>query len=438
MSLSRPAARTHKPGGQKPRRRVFATLCALFATSLVAVLSLTAVGGSATSSAAPTPKAPTVRASLGSSTVTLPGCTDVSHKGALHVSGKLLLNAADKGFAYYGITVYGGLEQGGSNKVWQQGQKAAMAQIEAAPWWHANTVRIQLNEADVFNKGIVNDGVNTAYLKAVCQQVSQIRKQGEEVVISDQTEWPEWSEGLPTARSVSFWQVIGKIYRNQQGVSLDLYNEPRLMTPPSGFKGNVANWRWQMWHNGGKADGQTFVGMQKLYDDVRATDPDNLIWIEGPYYDDTLGMANQYPIKGTGIVWSLHHPVLTNTSDWTKYFGFLAASYPMVDGEWGQYAGNKPECRAGAQKTVPTFLKYLRSKNIGMLGWSLQPGAMLADPHHYQPSNTWQSRDATSASQLRTPSRMYSNYSCSQKDIGEGAGEMLLNYFKAYSHLPSS
>ncbi len=444
MNAPQPEARQSAAAQSRPRGRRRVALTALCSVAVLAAVAFAAARGAASTSAAPSPRPAGLKVKLGKSTYTLPSCPDVSHLGALHVSGKLLLKADNTGFAYYGITVYGGLELGGSTQDWTKGLESAMAQIKASTYWHANTVRIQLSEQNVFNYGNPSDGLDTTFLNDVCQEVQQVRRQGQEVVLSDQTEWPDWNERLPTERTVEFWQVIGTIFRNQQGLSFDLYNEPRLYRPEpaSYYNGHFPPlnpaWVWSTWLNGGTADDQTFVGMQQLYDDVRATDPDNVIWIEGPYFDDTLGLASQYPIQGSGFVWSVHHPVLTDATAWDQYFGYLAKQYPMVDGEWGQYASTKSECRVGAQNTVPVFLKYLRSHNIGMIGWSLQPGAMLADPQHYTTTNNWVARDSTDPTQLRTPSRMFANYSCSNEDIGEGAGLQLMNYFKGYSHLPSS
>jgi hypothetical protein len=433
----------HSSGANRARRRAAIALAGLFSAVLLVVATVTATGDTTASSAAPRPKdSGHLRVTVAGKSLPIPGCTDPSKSGALHITKNRLLKANNAGFAYYGLTVFGGLEHGGNDAAWQQGENSAMAQIKASTYWHANTIRLQIAEENVFVDGNAKDGINTPFLDAVCKEVQQVRRQGQEVVISDQTEWPDWTESNPTERTVNFWRVIDAIYGNKVGISYDLYNEPRLNypKPTASYHGHLPainlKWVWNIWRNGGKAAGQTFVGMQQLYNDVRAGGINNIIWIEGPFYDDSLGMASGYLIKGKNIVWSIHHPTLTNASNWKKFFGYLAATYPVVDGEFAQYAGTKPECRSTAYKTIPVYLKYLLSLHIGVIGWSLQPGAMLADPHRYIPTNTWVSRDSSVASQLRTPSRMWPNYSCSNKDIGEGAGQVIMNYFKNNAHLP--
>ncbi len=368
-------------------------------------------------------------------------CSDPSHSGALHVRGNKLLDANNKLFIPYGITTYGGIEYGGGNQ-WQTFEPAVVAQIKASrEYWHANTVRFQVAEQNLFNNGVPADGVNKAVLDSLCSQVQLIRSQGQEAVISDQTEWPNWEERLPTANSVAFWKVIASVFNNDPGISFDLYNEPRLFypNPTASYGGNLPavnkDWIWKTWRDGGYADAQHFVGMQQLVNDVRRSGAENVIWIQGPYFDNTLGLAGQYPVHGTNLVWEVHHPALTGPSDWQQNFGYLTTKYPVVDGEWGQYSSNRPECRPQSYTMVPKYLAFLRSHNVGVLGWSLQPGAMLADPNHSMPTNTSAPGDATDPTALGTPNQLSSNYACvNNSNVGEGAGQALMDEFKQYSH----
>jgi endoglucanase len=363
-------------------------------------------------------------------------CKDPSNQGALHVSGNKLLDAAGKEFVPYGVTTTGGIDYIGDN-AWKTYQPQVLAQIKAAhTYWHANTIRLPVGEGNIFNKGVVGDGVNTAVLKVLCQQVQLVRRLGMQAVIVDQTEWPDWSERLATPRSVAFWKVITGIFNNQPGVSYDLFNEPHLFnastsaTAPSMSQ----NWIWRMWRNGGKAGGQDYVGMQQLFNDVRRTGATNVTWIEGPYFDNTLQLAGKYPVHGTNMVWSIHHPGLISSADWNLNFGYLTSKYPVVDGEWGQYSASRPECRSTAYTMVPQYLAYLHAHNIGVLGWTLEPGAMLADPDHTLPANFSVPGQTSNPADLATPNQMSSSYACTNADVGQGAGQLLMNEFKEFSH----
>jgi hypothetical protein len=365
-------------------------------------------------------------------------CTDPSRVGALHVSGNELLDDQNERFMPYGISTYGGMEYGGGD-AWKTYQPQVIAQIKAAhQYWHANTVRLQVSEANVFNNGVVKDGLNTSVLKLLCDQVQLVRSEGEEVVISDNTEWPDWTQNLPTARTVAFWKVIGSIFNNQPGISFDLYNEPRIYAPKTtaAHHGIVPtsspNWIWSAWLHGGDYDGQHYIGEQALIDDVRASHAENVIWVEGPYFDNTLNLAGQYPVHGTNLVWSIHHPTMISRSHWDEEFGYLTRRYPVVDGEWGQYSASRPECRPTSYALVPSYLAYLREHHIGVLGWSLQPGAMIDDPSGTVPANFSVPGETADPADLSQPNQMSSSYAC-QNGLNQGAGQQLMNEFTQYS-----
>jgi endoglucanase len=362
-------------------------------------------------------------------------CKDPATTGALHVTGNKLLDSANKVFVPYGVTAFGGMEYGGGD-AWKVYQPQVIAQIDAAhKYWHANTIRLQMSEVNLFNNGVVSDGINKQVLQKLCEQVQLVRKDGMQAVISDQTEWPNWTERLPTARTVAFWKVIASIYRNQPGVSFDLYNEPRIFTASSvkGAGPESKDWIWHIWLHGGEAAGEHYVGMQALFNDVRNSGAQNVTWVEGPYFDNTLGLAGQYAVHGTNMVWDVHHPGLTDSTAWDGNFGYLTKKYPVVDGEWGQYSSNRPECRPASYTVVPQYLAYLRAHNVGVIGWSLQPGAMLADPTHAMPKNFSVPGQTTNPAELASPNQLTSSYACTNDDVGQGIGQLLMNEFKQYS-----
>ena len=71
---------------------------------------------------------------------------------------------------------------------------------------------------------------------------------------------------LPDAGAQRAWQVPAPMFASDNGVMFELYNEPH--ENDNGF-GNVT---WDVWQNGGDTgQGWQAVGMQQLYDTVRAT-----------------------------------------------------------------------------------------------------------------------------------------------------------------------
>jgi Cellulase (glycosyl hydrolase family 5) len=362
-----------------------------------------------------------------------PRCADPSSSGGLHVVGNKIVSVGDAQFIPYGVSVFGGVGDGNDDKNWEPGVDSGIAQIEAAKDWHANTIRLQVSEDDVFNDVTAGDTFNASFLNAVCHEVQLARKEHMEVVINDQTEWPDWSEADPTTQTEAFWKYMVEAYDNEPGISFDLFNEPHVYFPTIDTSEPAnTSWVWTTWRNGGESDGTRFIGMQTLVTYIQKLKANNVLWVEGPYFDDSLANVTEQPITGKNIVYSIHHPSL-RPENWANNFGNLSSKYPVVDGEWSQYAALRPECQNGAYTKVPVYLSYLRAHDIGLLAWSLQPGSLVADPKHQLPSNTTARDDTTNPKDLLAPTTMQSNYTCTSAHVGEGDGRLILNYFKAYS-----
>lgn len=81
---------------------------------------------------------------------------------------------------------------------------------------------------------------------------------------------------LPDQRGAMFWRQVAMMFASNPLVAFDLYNEPHDISDAA-------------WLNGGPAkdDGvpYTGLGMQQLYDIVRATGARNLVFISGPHWD---------------------------------------------------------------------------------------------------------------------------------------------------------
>jgi hypothetical protein len=398
--------------------------------------------------------------------LTVPKCSEptlsstATAKANLHVSGNQLLNGDNQLFVPEGISIFGGLQDGDYDQDWEPAIGSANAQIEAAPDWHANTVRIQVAEGNVFHDITPGLSYNAPFLATLCQEVQLARSQGEDVIINDQTEFPNWNERNPTESTEKFWQIIAATYKNQPGIIFDLFNEPRLVfnqalsssseselyrdidPATASLKDSLAipdslpvinnQWIWKIWQKGGYANDTHYIGMQALVDEIRGRGIDNVIEIEGPWFDDNLSLAENYPIKGKNIIWSIHHPALNGVNSWDRNFGYLSDEYPVIIGEWSQFASPTAECYPNAPTMVPKFLQYAHEHNMGVLGWSLQAGSLLADKQRLLPTNVTHSYEPTNPFDLMQPSQIQSNYACNKTEVGQGAGQLLLNYFKKY------
>jgi hypothetical protein len=368
----------------------------------------------------------------------------------LHVTGNQMLTASGSRFIPEGVSVYGGLEDAD----YKQNIPNDDAQIEAAAlYWHANTVRLQVAESNLFSHLKKGQSYNTEFLSSLKKQVALIQSFGMVAVINDQTEFTSKIPN-PTSETSKFWQVVGSTFRSNPGVMFDIFNEPRL-TRSSGtnstinqdelshlfdghmlkiLSGNATRLTsaqvWNIWRNGGHENSVAYVGMQSIVNTIRQRGISNVIWVEGPYTARVLPEGKQL-LVGTNLVYSIHHPNLDKPTSWNA-IGTLAATHAVVDGEWAQYQSLRPECYDRAYTTAPRYLKYLQQNHIGVIAWSLQEGSLLSGNGQVRPTDTNTPSDPSRLQVFETPSRLLANYVCSKRS-GEGAGQLIQQYFSKNS-----
>ena len=345
--------------------------------------------------------------------------------GPFKVSGTLVLDASQKPFISYGLTVPG-LQ--GPN--WTSYTALDLQKITAtATDWCANTVRLQLNQDDLLKPD--GTSVNQAYLAAVKAEVSLAEHDHLAVVLNDETNLSpspaQYTERGPTPATETFWKVLAKLYANDPQVIFDLFNEPRMYS-----SGMPQAQEWQLWLDGGLFQGVYYpFGMAQLAAYVRTIlGARNLFWIEGPNFSASFaGMVQQHALLHvSGVVYSLHHPAgQPGPTAWNDDFGYLATDgvAPVVDGEWTNYepaptkspTSQPTSCWSNAPTAVPAFLKWLASNSIGLNAYQLQPGFLIR-----------------SYTNLALPTTMnaktWSCQSSQEPDPGQGAGSAVLAWFQ--------
>src|SRR5436190_1867572 len=121
--------------------------------------------------------------------------------------------------------------------------------------WKANVVRLALNQ-DFWLQ-------NSAYPGTVDQAIQWAKAAGLDVILD--LHWSDKGELgvgvgqqiMADTNSVTFWTQVATKYKGDGRVMFELYNEPHDNS-------------WAVWRNGGSAGGFQVVGMQQLYDSVRA------------------------------------------------------------------------------------------------------------------------------------------------------------------------
>jgi endoglucanase len=94
--------------------------------------------------------------------------------------------------------------------------------------------------------------------------------------------------------ALTFWQQVASRYKNNPLVAFDLYNEPFNLTEEIWAHGGAVTW-----HN------TTFqaAGMQQMYDAVRGTGAQNLVFVSGNHWGNWFP---KIPLTGFNIVYAAH------------------------------------------------------------------------------------------------------------------------------------
>jgi len=237
--------------------------------------------------------------------------------------------------------------------------------------WNANVVRIALNQ-DFWLAG--SPLADPSYPDTVSQAIAWAEMAGMDVILdlhwSDQgvlgscvsTPTMTCQQLMPDANSLTFWSQVAARYQGDGRVMFELYNEPHDVS-------------WDVWRNGGDTGaGWKAVGMQQLYDAVRATGAQNLVLIGGLNWAYDLSGVPANRVKGYNIVYATH-PYGTPDgftrppSDWDRAWGSLTATDPVVATEFGVL--NDTACTTGYDQQVIT---YADAHSAGWTAWAWYPG----------------------------------------------------------------
>ncbi len=174
-------------------------------------------------------------------------------------------------------------------------------------------------------------------------------------------------QGMPDGDSLVFWRSVAQRYANRPGVIFGLYNEPHDVS-------------WGCWRDGGCTVAASVftlnvlasfraVGMQQLYDAVRAQGADNLVLVGGLGYGyDLSGVGQGFALRGENVAYDTH--VYTafhaTTADWDASFGALTDRYPVVSTEFGAN-----DCSTAATARLLKYFDAPRGKPANRMSWTI-------------------------------------------------------------------
>jgi hypothetical protein len=243
------------------------------------------------------------------------------------------------------------------------GEMLSAADIATIASWKANVIRIPLNQ-DFWLPNAAQHDPN--YAGTIAQEVAWAEANGMYVILDlhwsdagDATITQSGQQLMADENSLAFWKDLAPRYANDPHVLYELYNEPHDID-------------WGLWLNGGATSGGWMgVGMQELYDAVRALAP-NVILIGGNGWAGDLSGVPQYPVQGHDLMYVAHNydfnhacgtfqPAQADAS-----YGTVSLTYPVMMTEFG-------ETDCSAQFVVPA-MAYFDQHDLSWLAWAWYPG----------------------------------------------------------------
>lgn len=282
--------------------------------------------------------------------------------GGYYVNGNSVCTTAGRTHLFHGIDR--------PSLEWSSvGENLSASDFQRMVAWKANVVRMGLNQ-DFWNAA--SPLYDPAYAPLVDNVVALAESAGMDVILD-----LHWSDGgalgscspssahgcqqkMPDANSLTFWSEVATRYRDDGRVLFELYNEPHDVS-------------WDVWRSGGDTgDGWQAVGMQQLYDAVRASGAQNLVFVGGLDWAYDLSGVPSHRVDGYNIVYATHPynngSVEKRSRFWDRYWGFLTVMDPVVVTEFGDTG------TACSPTYSADLVAYADAHGAGWTAWAWFPG----------------------------------------------------------------
>jgi len=245
--------------------------------------------------------------------------------------------------------------------------------IDAMLSWHINIVRLPLNEDCWLG---INGAMDAqTYQTAIKDYVTRLNAHG--IVVIADLHWnsPGGSNKADGQQVMAdedhapaFWQGVASIFKGNNSVIFDLYNEPDN-------KSQSMNWKC-LRDGGSSCSGDSFqvAGMQQLVDTVRSTGATNVIMVGGLGWSGDLSQWLNYkpndPLNNIAASWHAYGNGACNGDDCEKFWdglvGPVAQSVPVIAGEIGDFS-----C---GSDYLNHLMNWLDAHNATYLAWAWHPG----------------------------------------------------------------
>ncbi len=301
------------------------------------------------------------------------GCTATTKHvapGGYYVVGNTVCTADGHAHLFHGVDR--------PSLEWGSGENISLSDFQLMADWKANTVRIALNQ-DFWIEA--SPQYVPGYTSTVDNAVHWAEDAGLDVILDlhwsdqgvlgscDKTKTPTHGcqQVMADANSITFWSDVAARYAGDGRVLFELYNEPHDVS-------------WDIWKSGGSSAGFQVVGMQQLYDTVRATGADNLVVIGGLSYAYDLSGVPDHRVSGYNILYATHpynNNPASKAGNFDTYWGMLTKTDPVIVTEFGDGG----DCASGTTPYVPAITTYVSAvityadqHNASWTAWAWYPG----------------------------------------------------------------
>jgi hypothetical protein len=245
-------------------------------------------------------------------------------------------------------------------------------------WGAINTIRVPLNEDCWLGINGVNPQYSgAAYRDAVMSYVAKLHAHGLFTIVD--LHWNAPGSFLANGQqpmadadhAIDFWKSVASTMKGDGMTVFDLYNEPYLDSSNA-----QTSDPWSCWLNGctvtgggrgGVSGSWQSAGMQALVDAVRSTGATNVLMVGGlNFSDDLTQWLTHVPNDPLHQVAASLHAYgggpCAVSSCWSQVLEPIAAQYPIVTGELGEY-----DC---GHSFIDDFLKWADKAGVSYVPWT--------------------------------------------------------------------
>lgn len=239
--------------------------------------------------------------------------------------------------------------------------------------WHANAVRVPLNEQCWLGHVKSRRYGGSAYRAAIRAYVARVGHAGMTAIL--ELHWSAGADGTATRqqpmpdarRAPGFWRSVARAFRSSSRVVFELFNEPY----PDGNRDTAEAWR--CWQHGGRCRGVPFVaaGMQSLVSAVRSAGARQWLLLGGVEYSNALTgwLAHEPrdPLHRLAAAWHVYDFNRCHTpACYTTEVAPVRRRVPVVATEYGP----ADDCARPHPEFLDALFGFFARERIGNLAWT--------------------------------------------------------------------